>query len=87
MTVLRFIRDQFATYYEANEFEKISLPNVLCKPTELFWRQGIPFEEMTGRTAFINGLLAEVSGDFLSFKLNARRYVHRPRIISLSPNH
>ena len=29
----------------------ISLPDVLCDPTDLIWREGIPFEAMTGRTA------------------------------------
>ena len=35
-------------------------------------------EVMTGRTAFINGLLAEVFQGFLSCKVNARRSVHSP---------
>ena len=43
--------------------------------------EGTPFEAMTGRTAFIESLLAEV---FLSCNANARRYVHSPKIISLS---
>ena len=29
----------------------ISLPDVLCDPTDLIWRKGTPFEATTGRTA------------------------------------
>ena len=28
-------------------------PGVLCDPTDLIWRQGAPFQAMTGRTVFI----------------------------------
>ena len=51
---------------------------MLCNPTDLIWRQGIPFEAMTGHTAFIDGLLADV---FLSRKVNARRSVHSPQFL------
>ena len=36
------------------------LPSVLCDPTDLIWRKETPFEAMTGRRAFTDGLLAEV---------------------------
>ena len=29
----------------------LSLPDVLCDPTDLIWRKGTQFEAMTGRTA------------------------------------
>ena len=41
-------------------YASLSLPDVLCDPTDVIWRQGTPFEAMTGRTAFIDGHLAEV---------------------------
>jgi hypothetical protein len=41
-----------------------SFPEMLCDLTDLIWREEIPFEAMTGRTAFIDGLLAEVSRGF-----------------------
>ena len=44
----------------------------------LIWMEGTPFETITGHTAFMNGLLAEFSGDFLSSKVNARRSRHNP---------
>ena len=64
-----------------------SLPDVLCKPTDLIWRKGTPFEAMTGRTASSSdGLLAEV---FLGFSSAVRQMPGdmciAPRIISLSP--
>ena len=37
-----------------------SLSDVLCIPTDFIWRQMTPFEAMTGRTAIIDDLLAEV---------------------------
>ena len=41
------------------------LPDVLCDPTDLIWRKGIPFEAMIGRTApSSDGLLAEVFWGF-----------------------
>ena len=42
-----------------------SLPDVLCDPTDLMWREGTPFEGKTGHTAFIYGLLAEIFQGFL----------------------
>ena len=56
------------------------LPDVLCDPTDLIWRQETPFEAMTGRTASSSdSFLAEAFWGFLSFKANARRYVHSPQ--------
>ena len=57
-------------------FFSYSLPDVLCDHRDLIWRQGTPFELIIGRTAFIDGLLAEIS---LSCKINARGSVHSPR--------
>ena len=46
-------------------FPSMSLPNVLCDPTDLIWRKGTPFEAITGRTApSSDGFLAEVFRDF-----------------------
>ena len=64
-----------------------SLPDVLCDPTDLIWRKGIPFEAMTGSTASSSdGLLAEV---FCGFSSAVRQMpgdlCTAPRIISLSP--
>ena len=56
-----------------------SLLSLIPRLIDLIWRKGTPFEEMTARTAFTDGLLAEV---FLSRKLNAKT---APGIISLSP--
>ena len=50
-----------------------SLLDILCDLTNLIWSYGTPFEAMTGRTVFIDCLLA---GVFLSRKVNARRYMH-----------
>ena len=50
-------------------FPPFSLNGVLCDPTNLIWRNGVLFKAMTGGTAFIDDLLAEV---FLSCKVNAR---------------
>ena len=36
----------------------------LCYPTDLICRDGTPFEAATGRTAFIDSLLAEVFRNF-----------------------
>ena len=48
-------------------FPSFSLPDVLCDPTDLIWRKGIPFETMTGRTSpSSDGLLAEVYRGFSS---------------------
>ena len=58
------------------------LPDVMCDPTELIWRQGTPFEVMTGRTAFIDCLQAEI---FLSRKVNAGDLCTASSTISLSP--
>ena len=42
-------------------FPSFSVPDVLCENTELIWREGTPFEAMTGRRApSSHGLLAEV---------------------------
>ena len=41
-------------------YPTISLPDVLCDPTDLIWRKGTPLEAMTGRTAPSDSLLAEV---------------------------
>ena len=46
-------------------FPSFSFPDVLCDPTDLILRKGTPFEVMTVRTAFIDGLLAEVFRSFL----------------------
>ena len=35
-------------------------PFLTCDPTPLIWREGIPFEVLTRRTAFVDGLLDEV---------------------------
>ena len=41
-------------------FPPFSLPDVLCDPTDIIWRKGNPFEELTVRTApSSDGLLAE----------------------------
>ena len=41
------------------------IPDVLCDPTDIIWRNGTPFEAMTGRTTpSSDGLLAEVSRGF-----------------------
>ena len=46
-------------------FPSFSLPDVLCDPSDLIWRKGIPFEAMTGRTAASSdGILAEVFQGF-----------------------
>ena len=59
---------------------------MLCDPADLIWRKGTPFEAMTDRTApSSDGLLARFTGVFLGCKTNARRSMHSPRIISLSP--
>jgi hypothetical protein len=63
-------------------FPSFSLHDVLCDPTDLIWRKGTKFEAMTGRTALIDVLLAEVFVIFLSCKANARTSVHS--IISFS---
>ena len=42
----------------------LPFPDVLCDPTDLIWREGILFEAMTGRTAYIDGLLAEIFRGF-----------------------
>ena len=62
-------------------FPSSSLPDALCDPTDLVWRQGSPFVAMTGRTApSSDGLLAAVFFRvFFSCKANARRSVHSPR--------
>ena len=38
----------------------LSFAKVVCDLTDLIWRQGTPFEAMTGRRAFIDGPLAEI---------------------------
>ena len=49
-------------------------------PTDLIWRKLTLFEAMTGHTAPLSdGLLAELSGVFLSCKANTRRSVHSPQ--------
>ena len=46
-------------------FFSISLPDVLCDPTDLIWRKGTQFEAMTGRTVSSSeGLLAEIFRGF-----------------------
>ena len=46
-------------------FPFISVPDVLCDPTDLIWRKCISFEAMTGRTALSSdGLLAAVFWGF-----------------------
>ena len=46
-------------------FPSFSLPDVLCDPTDLIWREGTPFEAITGLTApSSDGLLAEVYWGF-----------------------
>ena len=45
-------------------FPSSSPPDVLCDPTDLIWRKGTQFEAMTDRTAFIDGLLADVFRGF-----------------------
>ena len=53
------------TYPVLSLFPSFSLPDVLCDPTDLIWRKGIPFEAMTGRSApSSDGLLAEVFWGF-----------------------
>ena len=46
-------------FYVLSFFPSFSLPDVLCDPIDHIWRLGTPFEAITGRTAFIDGLLAE----------------------------
>ena len=36
------------------------IPDMLCDPIQLIGMQGTPFEAMTGLTAYVDGLLAEV---------------------------
>ena len=36
------------------------IPDVLCDPINLIWRQKISFEAMTGSTAIMDGLLSQV---------------------------
>ena len=43
---------------------RIFLPDVLCDHTDLVWRKGTLFEAVTGPTAIIDGLLAEVFRGF-----------------------
>jgi hypothetical protein len=43
---------------------------VLCDPTYLVWKEGIPFEATTGRAAFIDGLLDEIFPGIKSLSLN-----------------
>ena len=46
-------------------FPSTYLPDVLCDPSDLIWRKGIPFESMTDRTApSSDGLLADVLRGF-----------------------
>ena len=47
-----------------SSFPSFSLHDMMCDPTDLIWREGTPFEAMTRRTAFIDGLLTEVFRDF-----------------------
>ena len=42
------------------------LPDVLCDPTDLIWKEGTPFEAMTDHSVFIDCVLAE---DFRGFPL------------------
>ena len=35
-------------------FSSFSLPDGLCNPTDLIWREGTPLEVMTGRTDLID---------------------------------
>ena len=37
---------------------------MLCDPIDLIWTERTPFEAMTGRTALLEGLLADVYRDF-----------------------
>ena len=86
---MRSVSMQFKTwYFELSPFLSFypssSLPDALCDPTDLIWREGTPFEVMTGRRAFVVSLLAEV---FLTCKVNAMRSVRSPQhhlIITLS---
>jgi hypothetical protein len=41
-----------------------SLLEVLYDPNDLIWRQETPHDAMTGRTTFIDSLLADVSRSF-----------------------
>ena len=45
-------------------FLSSSIPEVLCDPINLILKEETPFEAMTGLTAFIDGLLAEVFRGF-----------------------
>jgi hypothetical protein len=45
-------------------FPSLSLPNMLSDPTDLIWKKGTPFEAITNRRAFVDGLLAEVFWGF-----------------------
>ena len=64
-------------------FPSLSLPDVLCDPTDLILRKGTPSEAMTGRTASSpDGLLARV---FPSSKTNVRISVHSPQDHSIIP--
>ena len=57
----------------------VSFHDMLWYPTYLIWSKVTPFEAMTGRTVFIDGLLADLSWVFLSYKINFKRFVHSPR--------
>ena len=67
-TSLKLFKTPYSRFTRSTRiFLLSSLPDVLCDPIDLIWREGTPFEAMTGRTAFIDG------------KVNARRFVYRPR--------
>ena len=59
-------------------FPASSFPDVLSDPTYIIWREGTPFEAITDRTVFIDGILSEVFGFFLSLKVYAKRSAQPP---------
>ena len=63
-------------------FPSISLPDMLCDPSDFIWRKGTPFDAKTGRTAPSDGLLAEV---FRGLRQMPGDLCTSARIISLSP--
>ena len=48
-------------YFHLSLFPSFPFSDMLCDPTDLIWKYGTPLEAMTGCTAFINGLLPEVT--------------------------
>ena len=63
--VLSFQRDSDVSDSSRTSFPSFSIADVLCDPSDLIWKEGTPFEAMTGRTApSSNCFLAEVFRGF-----------------------